>query len=254
VSRGYGAVGPDPFADPAALVAEQLRLGRLRPAPWVVPSGRFSAAGCFVAFARGEAGPGRPGDHAWVGAALVADDGAVLATAVVEGRAGAAYEPGLLALREGPMLLEALRALPDRPDVVLVDGTGRDHPRRAGLALHLGAVLDLPSVGVTHRLLVRRHDRPPPPGARGDRWPVVLDGETVAMWVCTASGTRPLVAHAAWRTDAEVAAEVVLRTGRGTARTPEPLRQARRVAREARSAGLTFDPAQARPARRTVDP
>lgn len=254
MSGGRAVPGPDPFADPAALVAEQIRLGRLRPAPWTVPPGRFTAAGCFVAFARGEAGPGRPGDRAWVGAALVADDGALLATTVVEGSAGAAYAPGLLALREGPMLLDALRALPDRPDVVLVDGTGRDHPRRAGLALHLGALLDLPSVGVTHRLLSRRHDPPPAPGGRGDRWPVLLDGETVAMWVCTASGSRPLVAHAAWRTDAEVAAEVVLRTSRGTARTPEPLRQARRVAREARSGGLTFGPAPAGAERRTVEP
>ena len=229
----------DPWADPGRLIAEQTRIGRLHPPPWSPPDGPLLAAGCFVAFARGEAGPGRAGDRAWVGAVLVDDACTVQAIVVREGRAGAAYEPGLLGLREGPMLLDALRALPVAPDVVLVDATGRDHPRRAGLALHLGAVLDWPSVGVTHRLLVHRHEPPPALAARGERLPVLLDGETVAMWVCSATGARPLVAHAGWRADAATAAEVVLRTTPGPARTPEPLRRARQVAREARSAAMT---------------
>ncbi|HEY8236284.1 MAG TPA: endonuclease V, partial [Gaiellaceae bacterium] len=74
--------------------------------------------------------------------------------------AGNAYEPGLLALREGPVLETAVRALTARPDALLVDATGRDHPRRAGLALQLGAILDLPSVGVTHRPLLADGDWP----------------------------------------------------------------------------------------------
>jgi hypothetical protein len=76
------------------------------------------------------------------------------------GAAGAAYVPGLLALRLGPICEAAIRALRPVADVVLLDATGRDHPRRAGLALHLGVALDLPSVGVTHRPLLARGDWP----------------------------------------------------------------------------------------------
>src|SRR4029453_17576075 len=79
--------------------------------------------------------------------------GAVGKPALAPGRAGPPYEPGLLALREGALLEGAVRALGHPPDVLLVDATGRDHPRRAGLALHLGAMLELPTIGVTHRLL-----------------------------------------------------------------------------------------------------
>ncbi len=235
------------LTDDAALVAEQERVGSLRPPPWHPPDRPLVLAGCFVAFARGEQGPGRTGDHGWGGAAVVDEDGSPLATAAVPGRAPAPYRPGLLAAREGPMLLAALRAVLDRApvpvDVVLVDATGLDHPRRAGLARHLGAVLDLPTVGVTHRGLTDR-GAPPALVARGDRVDVVHDGEPSAAWVCTATGARPVLAHAAWRTDVDTAVVVVLRTchpgattlpGGTAGRTPEPLRQARRVARTARS-------------------
>jgi deoxyribonuclease V len=112
--------------------------------------------------------------------------------AVVRGKAGAAYRPGLLALREGRLLDAAVRALPVEPEVVIANATGHDHPRGAGLALHLGAVLELPSIGVTDRPL-------------------------------TAAGAEP------------TAVSVVLAAIR-RARTPEPLRRARREARRARAA------------------
>jgi deoxyribonuclease V len=184
-----------------------------------------------VAWLSGEAGPGRVGDRAWV-AAVVLDGAAVVAQAVVAATAAASYRPGLLALREGPGLAEAVAALTVRPDVLLVDATGRDHPRRAGLTVHLGAILEIPTVGVTHRPL--RGGGPEPGAAMGDTSPVLLDAEEVGRWVRTRAGVRPVVAHAGWRTDPTVAAEVVLRTARG-ARTPEPLRQARLLARTVRT-------------------
>jgi deoxyribonuclease V len=220
--------------DADALAAEQARLAALAPEPWAPPGqpADLLVAAAFVAFVRGEQGPGHPGDRAWVGAVLQRGR-RVAAEVVVRGVAGASYRPGLLALREGPMLAAALEALPQRPDVLLVDATGRDHPRRAGLALHLGAALRRPSVGVTHRPL--RASGPEPGPAPGSTAPLTLDGDVVAHWVRTARGVRPVVAHAGWRTDAAVAVEVVLRCAEGR-RTPEPLRQARRVAREARAA------------------
>jgi deoxyribonuclease V len=206
------------------LIEEQLLLATLVPEPWLFePSARIG--GVFVCFERGQTGPGREGDQAWA-AASVGEE-----TVFVRGQAGAPYEPGLLALREGALLESAVRALPEPPDVLLVDATGRDHPRRAGLALQLGAVLDLPTVGVTHRPLVAEGEWPA--DERGARSPLLLDDELVGYWIRTRAGTRPLAVCAAWRTTPSEAAKVVLTSSR--VRTPEPLRQARRRARAARS-------------------
>src|SRR5919197_6362391 len=136
------------------------------------PTGELEIGGCFVCFERSPAGPGRAGDRGWAGAALASG-----ATAVAEGRAGAAYEAGLLALREGRLLEDAVHRLPRLPDVLLVNATGRDHPRRAGLALHLGAVLGVPAVGVTHRPLQAEGEWPP--DEKGASSPLLLEGELV---------------------------------------------------------------------------
>jgi deoxyribonuclease V len=135
------------------LFALQRRLARQEPPPWTLPAAP-AIGGCFVCFVRrGASGPGEPGDAGWAAAAVLRD-GTLLGAVGVTGEAPAGYEAGLLALREGPLLDAAVRALRVRPDVLLVDATGRDHPRRAGLGLHLGAELDLPTVGVTHRPLL----------------------------------------------------------------------------------------------------
>ena len=192
-------------------------------------------AACWVCFPRGLAGPGAAGDPAWA-ATLAMQGDRVLERHTMAGRAGAAYSPGLLALRVGALLETVVGMLTERPDVLLLDGTGRDHPRRCGLAVHLGAVLDLPTVGVTHRTLVA-----------GGAWPAdedgassplhidQPDGEEVGRWLRTRAGTRPLAVHAGWRTDPATAVAVVRTTVRGR-RTPEPLRGARQLARRARAA------------------
>jgi deoxyribonuclease V len=215
------------------LIREQERLAAAPPPPWTPPPGSYSIGGCFICFPRGKPGAGAEGDPAWAGAVLIsADRGVVIARA--SGQAGARYEAGLLALREGPLLEAAVRNLPLPPAVLLVNATGRDHPRRAGLAFHLGALLDLPTVGVTHRPLLAEGAWPEP--ARGARTPLFLAGDRVGHWLCTRDATRPLAVHAAWRTDPETAVAVVLRATSGQARTPEPIRSARRVARLARAA------------------
>ena len=252
-------------AEEDGLVALQERLGRraagARQAdPFRLPAGPL-IGGCFVAFARGEAGPGRPGDRAFA-AAVVWEPGhdALLrrgrggvparseekalrgtrrdrprqAADVVE---GAAYVPGRLALREGPVLAAAVAALRRFPDVLLVDASGADHPRRAGLAVHLGWALDLPTVGVTHRPLRAAPDPAigPPPGAGRGWWrPLYLSGDVVAVELCTRTGARPVVVHAGWRTDVATAVAVVLAASTEGARAAIPLQEARRVAREAR--------------------
>lgn len=241
--------------DPGELVALQERLAAdAAAAPrWALGPGA-SFGGCFLAFARGESGPGHPGDRGWAAAVVWRPAGERRRTddhlrgtgpgrprraadvedqAVVAGRVPASYAPGLLALREGPILEAAVRGLRAPPDVLLVDATGLDHPRRAGLAVHLGAVLDVPTVGVTHRALAASGAEPPL--ERGSSSPVTIDGRVVGRWVCTSTGARPVLAHAGWRTDPDTAAAVVLACSTAAARTPVPLQEARRVARETRA-------------------
>ena len=155
----------------------------------------------------------------------------VVAQEVRRGVAGAPYSPGLLALRLGSLMDEAVRALPTRPDVLLVDATARDHPRGAGLALHLGAELDLPTVGITHRPLLGQGAWPE--DRRGATTPLRIDDAVVGCWMRTRPGVRPVAVHPGWRVDLATAVEVVAGTT-GQRRTPEPLRRARRLAREAR--------------------
>jgi deoxyribonuclease V len=188
-------------------------------------------AGCFVCFPRGPTGRGAAGDPSWAAAALVRG-GRLAGDSVVAGEAGAPYEPGLLALREGPLLEAAVRELPEPPDLLLVDATARDHPRGFGLAAHVGAILELPTAGVTHRPLMAEGAWPGE--ERGAASPLVLDGRQVGCWLRTLADARPLAVHPGWRVTLDRAVAVVLDSTHRT-RTPEPLRQARRLARVARA-------------------
>lgn len=214
-----------------ALVVEQFRLGAACPKPWAPQEGAWLLGGVFVCAARGKAGEGERGDPGWAAAALVRE-GRVEAGVAVRGLARAPYQAGLLALREGPLLEAAVLELPRLPDVLIVNATGRDHPRCAGLALHLGARLDLPSVGVTHRPLFASGTLPGP--EVGDMAPLVLDGREVGCWLRVRRGVRPLAVTAGWRMDLATALAVVRRAA-GAARTPLPLREARRLARDLRA-------------------
>jgi deoxyribonuclease V len=220
-------------SDAESLMAFQEELATTDAPPWVPGDGTLRTAGCWVCFPRGQTGPGRAGDPAWTAAAVVAAE-KVVDRAVVAGTTGAPYVPGLLALRIGPSMDQAIRELAIAPHVVFVDGTGRDHPRRAGLALHLGAVLGVPTVGVTHRPLRARGDWPD--DRRGATAELRIGGDVVAAWLRTKPGVRPLVVHPGWRVDLATAVDLVLAQS-SRARTPEPLRAARRLAREAREAG-----------------
>ena len=210
----------------AELVSVQRRLAVADPPSWR-PSQSAVIGACVVLFERGATGPGAAGDRGWAAAALGGRAGVVVA-----GAAGGPYEPGLLALREGPLLEASVRALPSEPDVLLVDATGRDHPRRAGLALQLGAVLGIPTVGVTHR--PRLAHGAWPEDIRGASSPLLLDREQVGWWLRTRRGSRPVAVHPAWRTDLDVALAVTLAASERY-RTPEPLRIARGLARTRRA-------------------
>jgi deoxyribonuclease V len=137
------------------------------------------------------------------------------------------YVPGLLSFREGPVVLAALAKLSAPPDLLLFDGQGYAHPRRLGLASHIGLLAGLPSIGCAKSRLVGQHEAPGP--ARGDRTPLVADGETLGAVLRTRPGTRPLYISPGYRMDLETAVAVVLRCLRGY-RLPEPTRLADRLA------------------------
>jgi deoxyribonuclease V len=208
----------------------QHALAELTPEHWQPPANLLRIGACFVCFERLH-GAGAAGDRGFAGAAVTYRR-RLLAGVSVSGPAGGPYRSTLLALREGPLLEQAVRALAIAPEVLVVNATGRDHPRRAGLALQLGVVLGLPTVGVTTRPLVAQGAWPV--DHRGATARLLLGGEVVGFWVRTRPGARPLAVHAAWQTDPEDAVQVVLAATR-RARTPEPLRRARTLARTRRA-------------------
>ncbi len=115
---------------------------------------------------------------------------AVVDMAVTLGRPAFDYVPGLFAFREVPALLEALARLTVRPDVLVCDGHGVAHPRRFGLACHLGVVTGMPTFGVGKTPLVGEWDGPG--AARGARAPLVHGGAEVGAVVRTRSGVKPV--------------------------------------------------------------
>jgi deoxyribonuclease V len=98
-----------------------------------------------------------------------------------------AYVPGLLSFREGPALIEALGALSRRPDLILVDGQGIAHPRRLGIAAHLGVLLGLPAIGAAKSRLTGTADEPGT--ARGCRSPLLDGGERIGTLLRTLKPT-----------------------------------------------------------------
>ena len=219
--------------DAEALIAVQRELAVTVVEPWLPPPGALRVGGCWVCFPRGISGPGCAGDPAWA-AAVVVDQDRVVDRSVAAGVAAAPYAPGLLALRVGPLLEQAVRGLTEPPDVLMLDATGPDHPRSAGLAIHLGAALGLPTIGATHRPLLATGQ--PPGDQRGETSPLRIGDEVVASWLRTRTGVRPLVVHAGWRTTLDSAVRLV-QAATTRQRTPEPLRQARHLARQARAGG-----------------
>jgi len=143
------------------------------------------------------------------------------------------YVPGLLSFRESPLVLAAFEKLTVAPDVLLVDGQGYAHPRRFGVACHLGVLLDRPAVGVAKSILVGRYenlgDQP------GDQAPVIHRGEVVGAAVRTKPRTNPLIVSVGHKIDLPTAIAFVLRCVRGY-RLPEPTRAAHNLAGSAEAA------------------
>ncbi|NJP07833.1 MAG: deoxyribonuclease V [Chloroflexaceae bacterium] len=137
------------------------------------------------------------------------------------------YIPGLLSFRESPVVLDALAQLQHPPDVLICDGQGLAHPRRCGIACHLGLLTNIPAIGCAKSRLIGQHD--PPPVERGD-WVALTDqGETIGAVLCTRQGTRPLYVSPGHRISLERSIALVL--GCTTRyRLPETTRMAHNLA------------------------
>ena len=155
----------------------------------------------------------------------------VLFTSVSREKCMFPYIPGLFAFREGPAILAALENIRCRVDALMLHGHGYAHPRRCGMACHLGVLVDKPSIGVADHLLVGHAETPGP--ERGALAPIVDGGEIIGMAVRTREGSRPVYVSVGHRTDLSQAVDLVLLTT-GVHRMPEPIRLADRIAREYR--------------------
>jgi len=177
-------------------------------------------AGLDVAYVRARS--------AAVGAVVVWDrlEGRVIEEQVAVRRCHFPYVPGLLSFREAPALLAALGRVRRPPDVLLVDGHGVAHPRRFGVACHLGVWTDLPSVGCAKSVLVGRFDPPGP--NRGDRSALMDGDERIGTVLRTRSRVRPVIVSVGHRTDLAAAEKLVLDCCCGF-RLPEPARLAHQL-------------------------
>jgi deoxyribonuclease V len=145
------------------------------------------------------------------------------------------YVPGLLSFRECPAILAAMDMLTVKPDLVLVDGQGIAHPRRIGIAAHLGVLLDKPTIGCAKSRLIGTHDEPyHDAGCYTDLW----DGDDLIGAVLrTRDGVNPLYISIGHKVDLPTAIDLVLECCRGF-RLPEPTR----FAHQAAGGSLQFKP------------
>ncbi len=133
------------------------------------------------------------------------------------------YIPGLLTFREAPVLLEAFRKIRVEPDVIVFDGQGVAHPRRMGLAAHMGLLLDKPSVGCAKSRFVGEYK---PVGPRvGDFSELVFGDDIIGAVLRTREGVKPVFVSVGHKVDLPTAISVVLQT-RTRFRLPEPTRRA----------------------------
>jgi deoxyribonuclease V len=133
------------------------------------------------------------------------------------------YVPGLLSFRETPSLLEAWDKLETMPDALMLDGQGIAHPRRFGIACHVGVLLDLPTIGCAKSILVGRHDELDPEA--GSRAPLIDRGEQVGVALRTKKKVAPVYVSAGHLIDLDSAVDLVLKST-WKYRQPEPTRQA----------------------------
>lgn len=151
------------------------------------------------------------------------------------------YVPGLLSFREIPAVIEAFRRLKTTPDIVLVDGQGIAHPRRIGIASHLGLWLNRPTIGCAKSRLCGTFDPPGP--HRGDRSPLMDKGEVIGAVLRTKDRVNPLFVSTGHLCDLEGCVDLVLSLS-GKYRLPGPTRMAHDYVNQVRREATAQEPGQ----------
>ncbi|BCJ74233.1 endonuclease V [Catellatospora sp. IY07-71] len=230
----------DPWPTGAAEALAQQEALRARVEPTGPPVTARTAAGLDVSYED-------DGDTGRAVAAVVVLDVAtleVVETAVASGPVTFPYVPGLLAFRELPVLTEALERLTVTPDVLVCDGYGVAHPRRFGLACHVGVLTGLPTFGVAKTAFVVRESPAPgaaaeqtiggghqEPGPRRGDWAPLTDGtETLGRVLRTQPGVKPVFVSVGHRIDLDTATALTLALA-PRYRLPETTRQADQLSR-----------------------
>ncbi len=150
-------------------------------------------------------------------------DREVVETHVVRRPVHFPYVPGLLSFREAPAILSVLRKVQSEPDAFMFDGQGYAHPRRFGLACHVGVLIDRPCLGCAKSILIG--DCRTPENERGSVAPLEHDGECVGVALRTRDGVNPVYISVGHRLSLKAAVAIALTTGNGY-RLPEPTRLA----------------------------
>ncbi|MGH3926880.1 MAG: endonuclease V, partial [Pseudonocardiaceae bacterium] len=172
------------------------------------------------------------GSDRMAAAAVVVEvgSGRIMEESIVDGVAAFPYLPGLLAFREVPVLLDALERLRSVPDLLMCDGQGFAHPRRCGIACHLGVVTSLPTIGCAKTWFIGEHDEPE--SQRGDRTPLIDAGELVGYVLRTQNRVKPVYVSPGHGIGFDQSCAVVLDLC-SKFRLPDPIRHADRRSRRA---------------------
>ncbi len=141
------------------------------------------------------------------------------------------YIPGLLSFREIPTILKALKDLKDEPDLILCDGQGIAHPRRMGIAAHLGLILDIPTIGCAKNLLIGNSKAPP--DRKGSFTYIRYKKEIVGASLRTREGVKPVYISPGYGIDLEDSISIIMRCITKY-RLPEPIREAHRLSNSLR--------------------
>ncbi|UCF80529.1 MAG: endonuclease V [Acidobacteriota bacterium] len=189
-------------------------------------------AGCDISFNHPRTGKDSGTGYAAVAVFEVTEEGlAPVEEVTAEGPLSFPYVPGLLGFREIPVLAAAFKKLRRAPGLILCDGQGAAHPRRFGIASHLGLLLDAPTVGCAKSVLCGQYESPPK--ERGGCSSLCHEGEEIGKMLRTREGVAPVVVSVGHRVTLDEACAWVLRLARRY-RLPEPTRRAHALSNEAR--------------------
>ncbi len=130
------------------------------------------------------------------------------------------YIPTFLSFREGPAIVSAFKKLKNTPDILMVDGAGINHPRRAGIATHVGVALNVPTIGITKKILCGEGEEP---SEVGEANPLVYEGEKVGWLLKSSKRSRAIVVAPGHRVSLESSLSIAKTSLRGH-KLPEPAR------------------------------